>query len=44
MEVGIIFLGDFSNGTAENILEMAWISFGVIRGFLAHEMIGWGGV
>ena len=33
------FSGTFSNGTAEIILGMAWSSFGIFGGFLAHEMI-----
>ena len=33
-------LGEFSNGTARIILGMAWSSFGIIRGFLVHGMIG----
>jgi hypothetical protein len=35
-----IIFGRFSNGTAESVLEMAWSSFGIIGGFLAHEMFG----
>ena len=30
----------FSNGTARIILGMAWSSFGIIRGFFVHGMIG----
>ena len=32
--------GRFSNGMAENLLEMAWSNFGRIGGCLAHEMMG----
>ena len=30
----------FSNGTAEIVLEMAWLNFGVFGVFLAHELMG----
>ena len=31
--------GRFSNGLAKIMLEMVWLSFEIIRGFSAHEMI-----
>ena len=31
--------GRFSNGLAKIMLEMVWLSFGIIGGFSAHEMI-----
>jgi len=31
--------GRFSNGMAKIMLEMVWLSFGIIGGFLAHEII-----
>ena len=40
MGIGIIFSGDFWIASAGIMLEMAWLSFGIIGGFLAHEMIG----
>ena len=33
--------GRFSNGTAGSISELAWSSFGITGGFLAHEMISY---
>ena len=32
--------GRFSNSMDKIMLEMVWLSFGIIGGFLAHEMIG----
>ena len=40
MKVQRIFLGDFRMASVEIILEMAWLNFRVIGGFLAQEMIG----
>ena len=41
MEIGVIFLGGFLMARPKTILEKAWQSFGLVRGRLAHEMIGY---